>query len=121
LPASVPSSAFFEERLEVATEESTQAQKANRLAQEEAAINKLAEEGSKYTTFGEGDVKSPKADGEEQGKDSAGFPFTSPEAKARVDAIIARREKERTEPSRDAPKPPPAEVEVTPPPPPSEP
>jgi hypothetical protein len=107
----VPSTAFFEERLEVATEESTKAQKANRLAQEEAVIDKLAEEGSKYTSFA-----SPSKDD----KKEEGFPFTSPEAKARVDAIIARREKEREEahPSREAPKPP-TSVDPTPPPPPT--
>lgn len=97
----------------MATEETTKSQQAKRLAAHETVIDALAEEGSKYTSFGSPNKASQETDGSE-GKTATGFPFTSPEAKARVDAIIAKREKDRGEaalPQR-LPPPPPSEADA---------
>lgn len=105
-PVSAPPPAFFEEKLEVFTAEDVPKAIAKYKEQEAAVIDKRAAEGAKFTSFG-----SPSAKGAAEGTEDASsaadagsvlaasgmleagsaFPFKSPQAKGKVDAILGRR------------------------------
>lgn len=78
-----PSPAFFQEKLEVSTAEGAAAARAARVAAEAAEVERLAVEGAKLTAFGQA-VPSD-------------YQFSSPTAKAKVDALMAKSEQARKE------------------------